>query len=659
MSVRVTCPGCGGAVIFAVGTGAVAVCPYCRSVVARGDRSVENLGKVADLVDTGTVLRLGLTGRYEGVPFQLVGRTQLQHAAGGVWDEWYAALDDGRWGWLAEGQGRFYWTFEAPGVGRDLPEYRRLHPGQVLVLDGRRFSVAEHGVATIAGAEGEIPYRLEPGRKYVYADLSGFNGGFATLDYSSEPPTVYLGEERSLDELAIPAETRREVHEIREIGGVKVDCPQCGGALSLHAPDQTERVYCPYCGAALDCSAGKLAVFQRLKKPRFPIYLPLGSVGEFPDGKRTVIGVIHRSVKFDRKYYWQEYLLYDPRAGFEWLVCSDHHWSRVRPIPSGKPVRVRGTWAEFDGRYFRKFQEATAKVEGVVGECYWKVQVGETAETMDFVRPPEMLSRELSTYGSTREINDSLGIYLTPSEVQAAFHLEQPLPEPEGVAPNQPFRYAGIYKYAVAMIFLTLILGILTNIALPSRLVYQQSFVLSADRPTPPPPVIGVGIPRTSSSTPATSSRTDVFYTDHFELNAHQNLCITISEPSLTGWLVIEADLVRQESGEVQPFLVPMSFYSGVEDGQAWQEGSRREWVFLPAPEPGKYSLRLEVERENRSQSAPLTVEIRQGVPHFRNWFLAFLAVSLIPAIIGIYNLIFSYLRWQHSDYSPFGSSDE
>ena len=83
----------------------MAVCPYCRSVVARSDRRVEDLGKVAALVETDSLLEVGRKGHYQGVPFELTGRTQLAHPAGGVWDEWYAAFSDGRWGWLADARG--------------------------------------------------------------------------------------------------------------------------------------------------------------------------------------------------------------------------------------------------------------------------------------------------------------------------------------------------------------------------------------------------------------------------------------------------------------------------------------------------------------------------------------------------------------------------
>ena len=121
------CPACGGPIEFAIGSSAVVICDHCRSVVARTDRAVEDLGKVAALVDTGSRLQRGLPGKYHGIGFRITGRTQMRHQAGGMWDEWYAAFDDGRWGWLAEAQGKYYVTFKMPA--RDLPPRERLAIG--------------------------------------------------------------------------------------------------------------------------------------------------------------------------------------------------------------------------------------------------------------------------------------------------------------------------------------------------------------------------------------------------------------------------------------------------------------------------------------------------------------------------------------------------
>jgi hypothetical protein len=127
--VQVSCPSCGAAVTFTTSSALVVVCEFCRSVVGRGDRHPEDYGKVAALVDTASPLRVGLPGNYKGQQFTLTGRAQLAHQAGGVWDEWYAAFPNGRWGWLAEAQGHFYLTFQ-----RELPSQASLAPADGLVL---------------------------------------------------------------------------------------------------------------------------------------------------------------------------------------------------------------------------------------------------------------------------------------------------------------------------------------------------------------------------------------------------------------------------------------------------------------------------------------------------------------------------------------------
>ena len=61
MSLKANCPACGGPVTFTVGTSLVTICPYCHSAVGRGDRGLESLGKVADLVTTESPLDVRAT----------------------------------------------------------------------------------------------------------------------------------------------------------------------------------------------------------------------------------------------------------------------------------------------------------------------------------------------------------------------------------------------------------------------------------------------------------------------------------------------------------------------------------------------------------------------------------------------------------------------
>src|SRR6476619_5950388 len=130
---QANCPSCGAPIEFKVGSTIVLICPYCRSAVARTDRGLEDMGKVPEIMDSESPLKLGLHGTYKGSRFELTGRAQLKHELGGYWDEWYATFSNGWVGWLAEAQGRFYLTFYQPTpAGVTLPSFEDLQLGQVI-----------------------------------------------------------------------------------------------------------------------------------------------------------------------------------------------------------------------------------------------------------------------------------------------------------------------------------------------------------------------------------------------------------------------------------------------------------------------------------------------------------------------------------------------
>lgn len=472
--VQAPCPACGAPVQFRISSSLVTVCEHCHSVVARGDRKLEDRGKVAAVMETGSPLQRGLKGKYNGKSFELVGRVQYKHSAGGVWDEWYAAFSNGKWGWLAEAQGRFYLTFERkPGEETKLPTMRELEPGEKFTFPNDLvLTVAEVGVAELAAAEGEIPYTFEPVTRHRYADLYGAQGEFATFDYSGDEPNIFLGKEVSLDDIGISPTVTAE-KDPRQISAMQLACPQCGGPLTLHAPDKTERVTCPNCQSLLDANQGNLKFLSTLRADKVHPVIPLGSVGTLYGTEFTVIGFLSRSVtEGGTDYFWTEYLLYNPREGFRWLVNSQNHWSFVSPLSPGE-VQTETNMVRFRGRKYRLFQDGLASVRYVLGEFYWKVKVGELAKTADFISPPEMLSieRSVSSAGwdseTTRdteapqaeEVICSLGIYLPHSEIEKAFGIKN-LTRGFGVAPNQPNPvdkrvYGAWVMYLVALIVLT------------------------------------------------------------------------------------------------------------------------------------------------------------------------------------------------------------
>lgn len=630
---QTNCPACGGPIRFKVGSALVQVCPYCRSAVARGDRKLEDLGKVAELTDTGAVLELSFRGKYEGVPFDLVGRSQFAHPAGGVWDEWYAAFADSRWGWLAEAQGHYYLTFEQKVDLASLPPWEEIAVAGALRLppNRERYVIGEKATARALAAEGELPWLFEPGAAYRYADLSGEDGRFGTLDWSDAAPRLFLGKEVSLDQLGLPKTNRIREREARQIEGIQLNCPQCAGPLSLKAPDLTERVACPNCAALLDAKEGQLALFQALSVPRVPPTIPLGACGTFPEGTFTVIGYLQRAVTVEGiDYTWKEYLLYEHLLGFRWLVEENAHWNFVKPLPAGAVFPHSAMEVHFEKQSFRLFQRGTARVTYVAGEFYWKVTVEELAFTRDFIAPPLMLSREeVPETGDLSEVNWSLSTYLPRQNVEQAFGITG-LDYPTTVAPNQPFQHSKIYLYWLYFLLAAIVLGAIFTSLFTRRTVHESVHTLLAE---------------------PGSQEMKVFFTEPFELKSRRNLAVTVTGVDLpNGGVYVEGELVHQESGDVQPFAAEVYYYYGVEDGEAWQEAEREQTIYLSAQPEGTYSLRLQVEREKPEHPVRVRVRVEQGVVRFLSWLLL-AAVLTIPALlVAVWHLFFEHLRWQASN---------
>src|SRR5204863_5264506 len=95
--------------------------------------------------------------------------------------------------------------FQPMPQGSTLPTFEGLQLGQTVaeIPSKTPLIVQEKGSATYVAADGEIPYKLRPNEKESYADLAGKDNAFATIDYSSDPPWVFLGTQVTLAEIGL------------------------------------------------------------------------------------------------------------------------------------------------------------------------------------------------------------------------------------------------------------------------------------------------------------------------------------------------------------------------------------------------------------------------------------------------------------------------
>lgn len=632
------CPSCGAPIVFSLGSTLLKVCGHCGSAVARKGADLKSYGKVAALIPTPSVLALGVRGGYAGAPpFELVGRLQLDHGSG-TWDEWLMAFSGGTWSWLSESQGKFHYMGVAPVP--PVPEFEDLRAGQTVDLGPPgTFVVTEVRSARFVTAQGEIPFDVQPGSTLRYADLSGPGGQFATLDFGtgSVAEALYVGREVTLDELGLrglpEAEERR-----KKATGEALSCPNCAGPLEIRAPDQTRRVACPYCGSLLDATKD-LAVLQAMSEVPVQPKIPLGTKGTLEGVEWTVIGFMERSVTVEGvRYPWQEYLLYEPKNGFRWLVEARGHWSFVAPAHAGDVEEVGHNACRHRDRTFKHFQGGFAQVDHVVGEFYWAVARGDQTQSHDFISPPHMLSSERDE----SEVNWSFGSYQTPDGVWKAFRLVGGPPRPEGIAPHQPSPYAG----RVGPIWSTALLamGLLFVVYLVflfggARTVHKQSVSI--------PPTAASGAPESA------------LFTDRFFIERAGNVEVRVRAPVSNSWLYLDGALINEETGAVDEFDLEVSYYSGRDSDGTWSEGGQEARRYLAAVPPGRYVLRLAPQWQARPPVSGYELQVRSRVPRLYQAVLATLALLLWPILASWRAFRFEAERWSESDHPWAGSGGE
>jgi Domain of unknown function (DUF4178) len=195
------CPSCGAPVQFRWSSSAQTVCPFCHSILVRNDLVLENVGKVADLPPDPSPIQLMTEGVYKGKKFEVIGRIIYEYDQGG-WNEWHIVFSDGTSGWLSDAQLQYAISFLVAST-KELPPPSHMQHGNALKANNIDFTVATITRASYKGMEGELPFPFYGKTNMVFADLRTTGPGFGTIDYSENPPLLFLGEWVEYDDLQL------------------------------------------------------------------------------------------------------------------------------------------------------------------------------------------------------------------------------------------------------------------------------------------------------------------------------------------------------------------------------------------------------------------------------------------------------------------------
>ena len=629
------CPNCGAAVPFPSAIVVFAVCGFCRSNVVRRDADavLEHLGQQAQLPPDLSPIRIGTCGVYTCHRFNVTGRIRVGYDQGS-WNEWLIDFGEDRWGWIAEAQGFYAASFEI-AAPPDLPEASALTLGAILRIGEVDYSVRDIKSTQILGSEGALPMVAVPGRTAVSIDLGAPNRQFANVEFSADGVRVFIGHSLTFAELEftdlrlLPGWTTDRL-EKETAGSDALNCPACGAALELQAAGQTMRALCGHCGSLLDTSHPQLKCIEQAISAQPTLIIPIGQRGRFDGVDYACIGFVRR--KDAEGYSWQEYLLFNPFAGFRWLVTYDGHWSWITLLQ--EEPRIVDSIPVHDGQGYRLFASGSATVTEVWGEFYWAVRLGERTLLSDYIAPPNILSSE--QYPELTEVTWSQGHYLEPEVVFSAFGLTGPPRERSGTYLNQPNPHAEKGRTLRWLLPVFGILWLLISLISAGTKANESAFreVFTFD-------LSGTNKTRVSAPFRIAGSHP-------------QSLQFDFIAPVNQSWVELDVDLVNTQTKAVRELSLGAEYWSGVDEGESWSEGDRQATELIPAVEPGEYQLVMDIDGSPELGQAEFSIEITRDVMIWSNVLLGLVLLFAYPLFRWIREHAFERERWSLSDLSPY-----
>ena len=407
----------------------------------------------------------------------------------------------------------------------------------------------------------------------------------------------------------------------------RLSCPGCGGSIEVRANGISISAICGSCGRTVDVASDDLRIIAEAQSGTRTLEIPIGTRGTLAGTEWEVVGYQARSNPTEG-WTWDEYLLFNPYRGFRFLAHDDEGWTLFcmlrQDVPD--PAHVPGD------RAYRGPEASQARTDYVLGEFYWRVRVGDTAELEQYEAGSSQLVKEVSG----EEIIWSRGFKLDTDAVRAAFKLA-PLPQARPHPSERAWTIRVLWTGVAACVLLVLLYGIGFG-ASHSMLVYSHAYRLTAaDRSRP--------IASPAFTVPDRGG----------------NLRIDLNAPVQNNWASFNLSLVGEGGTPTFDASSEIEYYTGYDSDGSWEEGSQAAQIMFRSIPGGVYRLiveadagvlagsvgggsstdailgRLQAAAAPDAPSLSFTVTVRRHVPAPEFFWLSLLLIVPYP----IYRLLF------------------
>lgn len=419
----------------------------------------------------------------------------------------------------------------------------------------------------------------------------------------------------------------------------KEKCPSCGKTWTSRLRAQASHFACSGCGYLFKISNKKKIKDAKFKELLIYPVLELGQKGIFDEIEYVVVGIV--LLKDAREsYYWYEYTLFHPLAGYKTLSHAEGHWNlfekifnypKVRNSDPVKTVNHEGKWYDIFTRY-------SSLVMWAEGEFTYDITETPRPVITEWIQPPYILVREFGT----SSIAWFKGRYMEPKEIKEAFDLSKELPPKRKVASNQPFSFGFNYDhfvhFSIAYLFAVIIsIFLLSLVNGGQKKVFSKSYYPEYD----------------SSSTLYKPFISESFQIEPGIFNTN-GLDVELASGVDNNWFEAQITLINDDTDEEYELELGVEYYHGVTGGESWSEGSGVNSKFISEISPGKYHM---VIIPFPNSSLPLNSfevsAILNPVIWSNFWWIIFISL-LLPGGIMIYQNSFEQDRWMNSEFSTY-----
>lgn len=633
------CPSCGAANVVTNPGVLMKVCDYCKTAMYWDKDSALRAGIKSQDLPPSSRFKIGAAGKLKDQSFTVLGRLRYAHE-NGTWDEWFVETGDGKILWLTEDEGELF--LEKPlQLTSEVPPHADLRPGMQIQLNDKVGVVEEVGEARCIGGEGQIPFIVEIGETYPYADGASPDGNFSFgLEYDTRTgqPSAFIGTILKTKEVKSRKEDR-EAPEAR-VGEI-IRCPSCGKPYEGPKAKTTEMVVCAACGSGLQLDEAETRVVGKNQGRTPGFTFKVGDSLTLEGVRWEIMGRLYY-VEVDEgiEYGSFEYVLYTPESGYLWLSEEKGHFTLNR-VTHGlmrlPPFPVPRQTVRVGADTFRIFETGEMTLRWVDGALPWVASVGEKTRYTHLIKPPECLDQEVTG----KEVESFRGRYVSHEELQAAIPKDIKLPSPRGVYSCQPYvagpSVAGMWKVGVAFLAINLMLLLYSLVAGVETTVLEGQ--ITAEQYTKEQLTASFQVPRNESI-----------------------MQLIGSAPVDNSWLAVDFALVNGDDQVVSEMFGEASYYHGTDSEGSWSEGSRHFGSYFMVDKAGAYRLLIHGQggsgEGGKSRDEPVTFRVTAG--NTISWYFIFpILFSALAALIQpISRGLFEARRWPSSDDGDDGDDD-